>query len=123
MISLITLAAFRAGLAESVAKGQSMAFATQSQLAHVFNFRSLRGTVFQRGFHKNRSLLLAVFTAGLLQAAVLFIPFLMAVFRLVVLDAGDWAVVAGLSLAILLLGELWKALRRGVESRRARPGR
>ncbi len=119
-IGLITLAAFSIGRQESVLKGQSMAFITLSlcQLVHVFNFRSLRESIFQRGFLGNKHLLLAILAAGLLQASVLFLPFLREIFRIVDLTAADWWSISGLVLSPLVLGEIWKGLvfrRRGVK--------
>ncbi|NLW09560.1 MAG: calcium-translocating P-type ATPase, SERCA-type [Firmicutes bacterium] len=111
-IAFITLIAFSIGRQESLLKGQSMAFITLSlcQLVHVFNFRSLHESVFKRGLFGNKHLLLGVLAAGLLQAAVLFIPFLREIFRVVDLTAADWLRILGLVLSPLVIGEIWKAL-------------
>ena len=97
--------------AESVLKGQSMAFITLSlcQLVHVFNFRSLHESVFKRGLFGNKHLLLGVLAAGLLQAAVIFLPFLQEIFRVVDLTAVDWLRILGLVISPLVVGEIWKA--------------
>ncbi|MEW5783506.1 MAG: cation-translocating P-type ATPase [Bacillota bacterium] len=112
-IALITLTAFRIGSMETVMKGQTMAFATLalSQLAQVFNFRSLHESILKRDIFANRSLLWAVGVSGLLQAAVMFNPFLMSVFKVVPLKPSDWSIVAGLSLSPLVFGEIWKWVR------------
>ena len=111
-IAFITLVAFSIGRQESVLKGQSMAFVTLSlcQLVHVFNFRSLQESVFKRGLFGNKHLLLGVLAAGLLQAAVLFLPFLQEIFRVVDLTAADWLCILGLVLSPIVVGEIWKAL-------------
>jgi Ca2+-transporting ATPase len=89
-----------------------MAFITLSlcQLVHVLNFRSLRESIFQRGLLGNKPLLLGVLAAGLLQAAVIFLPFLREIFRIVALTAADWWYIFGLVLSPLVFGEIWKFL-------------
>lgn len=111
-IALITLIAFRFGMKVSVSKGQTMAFATlgMSQLFHVFNLRSLYNSIFGRGILGNKSLLWSVLLSGLLQLAVLYLPFLMRIFRVAPLEAFDLLLVVGLSASPILFGEIWKAL-------------
>lgn len=113
LIALITLIAFSIGAGESVGKGRTMAFATLalSQLAHVFNFRSLRHPVLGRGFFSNRPLLGAVFISGVLQLAVLVIPAAAAIFHVTPLGSEDWLYIAALSISPLFFGEAWKRLR------------
>lgn len=115
-ITAITLIAFLCGQTESIERGRSMAFATLalSQLVHVFNFRSLEGSVLNRELFANRSLLGAVLLPGILQVMVFFVPFLAKFFRVVPLERGDWLKVALLSLPVLLFGELWKAIKQKV---------
>ena len=112
LIGLITLIAFSIGIGESVEKGRTMAFATLalSQLAHVFNFRSLERPVVGRNFFANRPLLAAVLISGALQMAVLLIPAAAAIFHVTPLDQLQWLYVAALSISPLLFGELWKRL-------------
>lgn len=120
-IALITLVAFSIGRQESVLKGQSMAFITLSlcQLVHVLNFRSLQESLFKRGLLGNKPLLLGILAAALLQAAVIILPFLREIFRIVELTAADWWHIIGLVLSPLVFGELWKGffLRRRQELR------
>ncbi len=111
LISVITLTAFRIGGADSVEKGQTMAFATLAlcQLVHVFNFRSLQHSVVGKVFFANRQLLGAVFLSALLQLAILLIPPAATIFHVVPLDTEGWFYVAALSVTPLFLGEMWKA--------------
>jgi hypothetical protein len=53
--------------------------------------------------------LLGVLAAGLLQAAVIFLPFLQEIFRVVDLTAVDWLRILGLVISPLVVGEIWKA--------------
>lgn len=119
LIALITLIAFSIGTGESVEKGRTMAFATLalSQLAHVFNFRSLRHSVLGRNFLANRPLLGAVLISGALQLAVLLIPAAAAVFHVIPLDPVEWLYIAALSISPLFFGEAWKQLQPRRRSR------
>jgi len=109
-IALVTLGAFWLGWRESTVKGQTLAFATLafSQLVHVFNFRSLRESIFRRGIAGNRPLLAGVSISAALQIIVLVVPFFMPVFRVVSLSGGDWLTVIVLCLSPVAFGELWK---------------
>ena len=123
-IGFITLAAFRIGAGESIEKGQTMAFATLtfSQLVHVFNFRSLHGSVVGANFFKNRYLLGAVLVSASLQLMVFLIPAAAEIFHVVPLDAEGWFYVIGFSLSLLFLGEMWKLLHNYLVFGRARRG-
>jgi Ca2+-transporting ATPase len=114
-IACITLLAFRLGLRQSVAKGETMAFATLgiSQLVHAFNYRSLTQSLWRRGFLKNKYLLLGIVVSASLQLLVFFIPFLMRIFRVQSLSVSEWMMVMSLVLAPLFFGELWKLIFKG----------
>lgn len=111
-IAFVTLAAFNIGAKESIMKGQTMAFATLglSQLAHVFNFRSLSNSILTRGFLGNKPLLLGILVSAVMQLAVLFTPFLMEIFKVQRLAPSEILEISGLVLSPLLFGELWKAV-------------
>lgn len=91
--------------------GQTMAFSVLafSQLVHAYNIHSPRRTVFAT-FFKNKWLVLATLANLLMMLAVLFIPVLSDIFKLVPLDVAHWLVVIGLSLVPLPLVELMKLL-------------
>ena len=110
LIALITLISFRAGAAESLAKGRTLAFATLSlsQLIHVFNYRSFKISIFRRGPAGNRSLILSVLVSAAAQLAVLLAPLLMDLFGTEPLSTADSLTVSGLILVPLAGGELWK---------------
>ncbi len=109
-IAAIALLAFYLGWQDSIGKGRSMAFATLalSQLVHVINFRSLQESIFRRGLFGNRLLLAGAAFSLILQLIVLLTPFLMSIFRVTALAAGDWLVISALALSILVFAELWK---------------
>lgn len=113
-IAGVTLTAFRFGLRETVAKGETMAFATLGlcQLVHAYNFRSLTASLWQRGIFRNKQLLWASLGSALLHLIVFFVPGLRGIFRTALLPVGDWLIVFGLALTPLLLGELLKLVAR-----------
>ena len=95
---------------------QSMVFTvlTLSQMGHVLAIRSERESLLRQGLFSNRLLLGAVLVTFALQMAVLYLPFLNAVFRTQPLGVGELAVCLGLSGAVFLAVEGEKALvRRG----------
>lgn len=120
-VGLITLVGFLVGYMgrHNVEEGRTIAFATLglSQLFHVFNFRSLRGSLFRRGILGNPKLLAAVAFSGVLQFMVFFIPPLTKVFKVAPLIPMEWLLIIGLSASTILFGELWKAvwIRRRAE--------
>jgi Ca2+-transporting ATPase len=112
MVAALTLTAFHIGQRTSVETGQTMAFAVLalSQLVHVLNVRSNRQSIFRAGLFTNPYLLGAIFVSGLLQMAVLFIPFLSRIFKTAVLGAEHWLTIALLSLLPLFIVEIMKLI-------------
>ncbi len=90
--------------------GRTMAFAvlSLSQVVHTFNMRSPH-SVFKAGLFANPKLVLAAILCTALQAAVIVIPPLAAIFKTAILTGRQWLVVALLSLVPLLVVELEKA--------------
>jgi P-type Ca2+ transporter type 2C len=90
--------------------GRTMAFAvlSLSQVVHTFNMRS-EHSVFRAGMFANPKLVLAAVACIFLQAAVIAVPPLAAVFKTAVLTGQQWTVVAVLSLMPLVVVEAEKA--------------
>ena len=111
LIALLTLCAFLIGQKTSVALGQTMAFAVLSgtQIFHSLNLRSSTFSLFQKG-PGNKWLLIAGGASMALQALVLLTPFLQNIFRLVPMSPVQWLIVAGLSIAPILVVEAFKAM-------------
>ena len=120
MVGAVTLAAYALGEyvlsdpGEADAAANTMAFATLtiSQLFHAFDVRSEDKSIFRIGLLSNPAMNRAFLVGMALQLAVLLIPPLMAVFRVVALSAAEWLSVLGLSLAPTVICELEKAVRR-----------
>lgn len=100
---------------------QTMAFNTLVlfSLFTVFNARSDERSAFAGAF-SNRWLWAAVLLSLLLQAAVIYVPFLQQAFSTVSLSAGDWLHCAAVASSVLWLRELSK-LRFGQLSRTGVP--
>ncbi len=117
MIGVLTLIAYyigsRTGIENAgIPLGETMAFAVLalSQLMHALNVRSTH-SLFRIGFFSNRHMVHACSFSLLLMLTVLFVPFLQDVFRVIPMNAQEWAIVAGLSVVPLVACELGKALR------------
>jgi len=83
-----------------------------TQMVHALNSRSGHLSLFKVGFLKNRILLFAISVSILLHIAILYVPFLSAVFYTVPLTLMDWGLVFGLSLSVLIVVEVFKILIR-----------
>ncbi len=103
---------FMSSAQANVALGETMVFAVLaiSQLVHAFNVRSSH-SLFRVGFHTNKYMVGAFFISLLLMLAVLVIPVLQGLFGLVGMSAEAWGIVAGLSVAPLVIMEIFKGLR------------
>lgn len=74
---------------------RTMAFSTLvfCQLFHVYDCRSELLTIFELGFFTNKYLLMATGCSALMQAAVIYIPFLREIFCTVPMAVEDWIIV------------------------------
>jgi Ca2+-transporting ATPase len=97
---------------------QTMAFTTLVffSLFTVFNARSDERSAFA-GMLSNKWLWGAVLLSLLLQAAVIYIPFLQQAFSTVNLSAGDWLRCAGVASSVLWLRELSKMITRAIDNK------
>ena len=102
MIGMLALIAFALG-------GQTMTFAvlSLSQLVHAYNMRS-ECSVFRIGLLSNKRMNLAFVAGVLLQAGVIMLEPLNAVFHTVPMNGGQWGMTALLSLLPLVVVELQK---------------
>ncbi len=117
LIGILTLIAFlygygSLGMEGSLAQGQTMAFIVLafSQLVHSYNIHSHRQSVI-KSFFKNKWLILATLANSLMMYAVLFIPPVRDLFKLVELDLHHWEVVILLMFIPLIVVELLKLLK------------
>ncbi len=120
VIAAGTLFAFDAALPGGLIEGsgtmryaQTMAFTTLVffSLFTVFNARSDERSAFV-GLFSNKWLWGSVLLALLLQAAVIYVPFLQQAFSTVSLSPGDWLRCAAVASSVLWLRELSKIVKR-----------
>ena len=120
MIGLITLAAFVIGLStpdvspeEKVKTGQTMAFyvLALSELAHVFNIRDNKRSIFKTGIFNNSKLILATVVSASLMFVILFTQGLRDIFGLVMLPAMHVFETVMLVLAPVIIVEIFKLLK------------
>ena len=102
---------------------QTMAFTTLMlfQIFNVFNARSDERSAFV-GLFANTWLWAAVLVSLVLQAAVLYIPFLQHAFSTVSLSFGDWLRCAAVASSVLWLRELSKIVTRATDRTSSHPG-
>lgn len=112
-IGILTLLAFAIGSQRSLETGRTMAFMVLvlSQLAHSFNVRSNRLSIFKVGLSSNKFLLGAVAISIALTFIIVEIPFLASVFTFTALHRKEWAAVGLLTLMIVVVVEIAKLLR------------
>lgn len=112
LIGALTILAFYIGVNYngSIEQGRTMAFATLSlsQLFHVFNFRSVLDSIFNKGMAVNKYLLGAAVFSGMIQLAVMLTPIFRTVFKVVPLDLNHWLTVVIFAVATIPLVEIWK---------------
>ena len=117
MLGVIALGAFSYslyGLHQELDQARTVAFTVLvvAQLVHVFNCRSERLSLFQLGVWTNRPLVWAFLLSLVVQVAVLTVPAVATIFKVVPLPIEDWALMGGMGVLPFLLMELVKALRR-----------
>ncbi|MGI6161904.1 MAG: calcium-translocating P-type ATPase, SERCA-type [Christensenellales bacterium] len=113
MVGALTLTAFIIGQRHGLEYGRTMAFTVLafSQLVHVFNVRSGVNSIFKTPLFNNRTLWAAVAISGGLMLAILVVPPLMDLFKVVPLNAGEWITVALLSFSPIVIIELFKLFK------------
>jgi len=113
--ALLTLSAYYIGISYySPQTAVTMAFATLGliQLAHAFNVRSIKHSIFKLGLLTNKYLLGATFLSAILMVGVIVIPGLSTFFRVEVLTGEQWGIVLFLAILIIPLVELIKFFSR-----------
>lgn len=102
----------------AVILGRTMAFCTLSicEITHAVNMRS-SVPLYKAGIFSNRMMNAAVAICTAVQISVVIFPPLAEIFGVVPLNATQWMVVAGLSLAPLITGEAGKMFFAGKKKR------
>ncbi|MDD1767573.1 MAG: HAD-IC family P-type ATPase, partial [Methanomassiliicoccales archaeon] len=95
------------------ARARTVAFCTlvMFQLFLVFSMRSENRLITQLGLRSNPKLLYAFVISLALQLMVVYVPFLNPIFKTVPIGVEEWIIILPISLSLLVLSELWKAIR------------
>ncbi len=117
MIGGLALAAYLIGLKKDLITAQTMTFLvlSLSQLAHAFNARSEGKSIFKIGVFSNKYLVRATGISVFMQLIVIFVPFLRDTFKVTLLTFGEWLIVIALSLAPILIVEIYKAVKASIK--------
>jgi Ca2+-transporting ATPase len=115
VLSLIALGAFTYslyGLHQDVEQARTVAFTVLVivQLVHAFNCRSDRWSLFQIGIGTNRPLLFAAMFSLGIQVALLTLPLVAPIFKVVPLPLEDWVLMgaAGILPFVIMEAVKWK---------------
>ena len=117
MLGAISLGAFTYslyGLHQEVEQARTVAFTVMvvAQLAHAFNCRSERLSLFQLGVGTNRPLVWALLVSLVVQMVVLTVPEVATIFKVVPLPIEDWALMGAMGLLPFFIMESIKLVRR-----------
>ena len=116
MIGILALTAFGIGHKyfdngeiHNISRTMAFAVLSISQLVHAFNMRTDK-SIFKIHIFSNKYLCLAFIIGVAMQAAVIMVPFLAAIFDVTALDLQQWGIVAVLSFIPVLFVEFEKKI-------------
>jgi len=116
VVGILTLIAYYIGefVYHEHSLGMTMAFATLAftELMHSLNVRSMDKSIFTIGLFSNKTLLWAILGSIVLQVVVLTVPFVANLFDVEMMQPAQWAWVIGLSVSIIPIVEIQKAIYR-----------
>jgi len=116
VVGLLTLLAYYIGefVYHEHSLGMTMAFATLAftELAHSFNVRSADKSIFTIGVFSNKALTGAILGSFALQLIVLAVPVIGGLFDVEMMNLEQWLWVLGLSISIIPIVEIQKAIYR-----------
>jgi len=114
LLAILTFAYCLYGMDQNLERARTLTFMVLigSQLAHAFNCRSDRLSLFTIGLWTNKPLLWAIGGSTLLQVGLVLNPWTREVFKLAAFDPEHWIMVFGIGSLMLVAMELWKAAFR-----------
>ena len=112
LITILTFAYCLYGMDQNLERARTLTFMVMvgAQLAHSFNCRNDRLSVFAIGLWTNKPLLWAVGGSTLLQVGLVLNPWTREIFKLASFDPEHWIMVFGVGSLMLVAMELWKAV-------------
>lgn len=95
------------GFHQEIEQARTVAFTVMvfAQLVHSLNCRSGRLSLFQLGIGTNRALVCAFLFSLVAQVAILTVPAIAQIFKVVLLPIEDWVLMGGLGVQLLLIME------------------
>jgi Ca2+-transporting ATPase len=114
LITILTFVYCLYGMDQDLERARTVTFMVLigAQLAHAFNCRNDRLSLFQIGIMTNKPLLWAVGGSTLLQVGLVLNPWTREVFKLASFNPEHWIMVFGVGSLMLVAMELWKAAFR-----------
>jgi magnesium-transporting ATPase (P-type) len=86
-----------------------------TQMFHLFNSRSIRGSAFRGGFFNNKAVFVVCLLLFILQGSITYLPFMNTVFGTVPLELTHWKYPFMLGIAVFLIVEVEKAIMRRID--------
>jgi len=116
LIGVGTLLVYIVGfyLSKDLGIARTMAFTTLvfSQLFHVFDCRSEKYSIFERGLFSNRFLVGAVTCSITMHLLVLYLPFFQSIFKTYPLNTVHWLIILAVSGGTTILQGIYRSLKR-----------
>jgi calcium-translocating P-type ATPase len=91
-----------------------------TQMFHLFNSRSIRGSAFRENFFDNKAVWIVCALLIVLQGSITYLPFMNAAFGTVPLDWAHWIYPFMLGIAVFFIVEIEKAIMRKVDKIRGK---
>lgn len=103
---------------ENLLKAQTMVFTmvVVGEMFNALNWRSANYSIFKLGFFTNRPLILAILSTLILQALVIYAPFLQEPFSTTALSLNDLGIIFTGGIIFLLAGEIMKKMFSRIDS-------
>jgi Ca2+-transporting ATPase len=117
LMTLITILVFvysLYGMDQDLERARTLTFMVLvgAQLAHAFNCRSDRESLFTLGFWTNKPLVWAVAGVTALQVAIILHPWTRDIFKVTQLNRDDWILAFAAGSLMIVAVESWKAISR-----------
>lgn len=106
------------GMSEEAVRTITLQTIVISQLFHLFNCRSIRGSAFSSEFFSNKAIYVVAALLFALQFSITYIPFMNDVFGTVALDAADWRYPYYLGIVVFVIVEIEKFIMRKIDAAR-----
>ncbi len=112
-MTILTLLVYKYMLPFGLDKARTGAFTVMAmcQVFNLFNMRSLELSVFKIGFFSNKSVIYSVIISLILQAFVIYNPFLQNVFKFGHLSLSEFGIIIALSSLVVFVGEIYKQIK------------